>query len=455
METSMSCVSDTSSGKTPYGQEPTPAKVHRHDFLMGIGLVVCLLLTGVAIAIPLNLSWLHWSGTYSEDSVHDHWEQAKKASDEGDASLAIPHLEAVLTICPLNSEAQFLMARNCRRIQDPASWHYLMQAESLGWPRQQILLEKRLLQAEAGDIWEVEEALLEQLNRLTPDESVILEGVVRGYLNSARFLDARVIATTWIERYPRDWRAYFYRGRAYQGLGQINEAIADYQDAIKIHPQSLAVRLWYAEALRVNHDHENALENYQVYLKSAPDDADAMFAVAECQFSLGRPEARTTLEELLSKHPNHPGALILGARISLTEDKPEKALDRLRKVQALGIHDPEVLQVLVQTLTQLHRLDEAELVRKQHGEVLKKAKKLRELAEKIQAETDDPSLRYQAGMLALELQEDGAATGWFQSVFWIDPDYRPTHLALADYWDKHGQPQRAAYHRRRAEGKKR
>jgi tetratricopeptide (TPR) repeat protein len=412
-------------------------------------------MTGLAVVVPLPNSFLKLGWRGPDNSVRDQWEQAKKASDEGDADLAKSHLEQVLAVCPLYAPAQFLMARNCRRTQDAASWLYLLQAESLGWPRREVDLERRLLQAEAGDIWNVEEALLDELNRLPPEESLILEGVVRGYLNSGRLTDAEAIATAWIKRHPGDWQAYLYRGRAYQGLGQMNDAIGDYREALKIQPNSVGARLWCADALLASHDYENALNNYQAYLMLMPDDQEALFAVAECQFSLGRPEAKATLENLLAKYPNHPGGLILGARINLTEDAPEKALPRLQKAQALGVHDPEILQVLIMTLTQLHRLDEAEKVRKQHASVLEKARRLKELGEKIQVEPGDAGLRYQAGMLALELEGKKAARDWFQSVFWIDPDHRPTHLALADYWAKNGQPERAAYHRRRAEGMRR
>ena len=78
-----------------------------------------------------------------------------------------------------------------------------------------------------------------------------------------------------------------------------------------------------------------------------------------------------------------------------------------------------------------------------------------DLKERIANQPDDATLRYQAGMLCLEMVLEKQASDWFQSVLWIDPNHRPTHLALADYWAKHGQPQRAAYHRRRAEGKRR
>jgi tetratricopeptide (TPR) repeat protein len=456
MGTLSSSLNDGSSAGSPSSRGWFFAKAWRPRRPLAMGLAILLVVAGSAVGLGWANSW--WRGSAqqaAELTVRDHWEQANRASDDGDPGLAKTHLEAILAICPLSPQAQFLMARTCRRTRDDAAWHHLHQAESLGWPQHQIVLEQRLLQAEAGDIWNVEEALLDQLNRLPPEEQVILEGVVRGYLNSARFLDAEELATTWINRFPENWQPYLYRGRAKQALGQWNDAIWDYREVLKIRPDSITARRWYADALLASHDYQNALESYRVYCDMVPDDQESLFAVAQCQFSLGHPEAQAAVEELLARYPQHVDGLILSARISLTEDKPEKALSRLRQAQALGSHDPEFLQVLIQALTLLHRPDDADSMKKQYANVLQKAKQLRELGEKIQAEPDDASLRYQAGKLALELQQEKEASDWFQSVFWIDPDHRPTHLVLADYWSEHGQPQRAAYHHRRAEGKRR
>jgi tetratricopeptide (TPR) repeat protein len=411
------------------------------------------------IGLGVGLLWAdpwHWRGPKAtKQSIDYHWAQANLAIENGDATLAKTHLEAILMTCPLNAQVQFLMARTCRRANDLAAGQHLILAESLGWPRDQIVLEQRLIQAESGDTWSVEEALLKKLNRLPPEERIILEGLVRGYLNSARFVDAAEIAATWINRYPRDWLACLYRGRAYQGQGSWPEAASDYKNALKIRPDSIAARLWLAEVYLALQDFQNALDNYQAYIKMAPDDLEAMFAIAECQFSLGQSETRATLEELLNKYPDHQGGLLLAARMDLTEDAPDRALVRLRKASALGPPDPEILQTLILALRKLNRQKEADQEEKEYGQILEKGKQLKELNEKVQSDPADASLRYQAGMLSLELGQEKAAFDWFQSTFFIDPDYRPTHLALADYWSKHGQPQRAAYHRHRAEAKRR
>jgi tetratricopeptide (TPR) repeat protein len=441
---------DASGVASPSRQESWVGKLQPSRRLVVAGLGFLLIMVGVGLGLRMADPWHWWDRKTSEHSVHRYLDQANLAIQDGDFALAKTHLQAILEICPLNARVQFLMARTCRRDDDPAALGYLDLAESFGWPRDQILLEHRLRQAQSGDTWSVEEALLEELNRLTPEEQVILEGLVKGYLNSARFADAVAIATTWIKRYPDDWLSYLDRGRGYQGLGQWEKAISDYQKVLKTHPESISATLWCAEAFWALNDYQNALDTYQAYRKMAPDDWESLFAIAECQFSLRQPEARATLENLLNKHPQHRRGLLLAAKIDMAENAPAKALPNLRKAMELGSPDPEVLQALIVVLQELKRFEEADQVEKQHRPILEKTKQFNQLKGKIQAEPRDPSLRYQAGILALELGHEKDARDWFQTVLYIDPGHRATHLTLADYWSKHGEPERAAYHRRRA-----
>jgi tetratricopeptide (TPR) repeat protein len=427
-------------------------KIRPSKRLVAAGVVVLVIIAGLAVGLRKEGSWQWWTQKPPEESVHRQLELANSAIQKGDFAQAKSHLQAVLAVCPLNAQVDFLMARTCRRAHDSEALGYLNLAESLGWPRDQIVLERRLLQAESGDPWSVEDVLLDELNRLPPDEQVILEGLVKGYLNSARFGDAADIASTWIKRYPDDWQAHLYRGRGYQGLGQLEDALADYQNVLNARPESVPATLWSAETFLALHDYQNALDTYQIYRKMAPDDWQALYAIAECQFSLGRSESRATVETLLNDHPQHQGGLLLAAKSYIAEDAPAKALPYLRKAMELGT-DPEVLQALISVLRKLNQPEEADQLEKQYRQFLDKAKQFRELKEKIQSEPRDPGLRHQVGMLALELGYEKEAWDWFQTVFFIDPGYPPTHLFLAEYWSKHGQPERGNYHRRRAEGK--
>ncbi len=180
-----------------------------------------------------------------------------------------------------------------------------------------------------------------------------------------------------------------------------------------------------------------------------------MFAIAECQFSLGQPEAAANLENLLAKYPKQLRGLILSAKMKLVEGAVDKALVRLRQAQAIAPHDLEILQTLIAVLRRLNRQKEAEQLQKEYSRFLEQGQELGRLREEIQSEPGDASRRYQAGKLCLELGQKKEGFDWLQSVMWINPDHRPTHLALADYWAKQGQPQLAAYHLRRADGKRR
>jgi tetratricopeptide (TPR) repeat protein len=55
------------------------------------------------------------------------------------------------------------------------------------------------------------------------------------------------LATTWLKRFPGDWQAYLFRGRAYQWQGHLSQAMSDYQEALRVQPDALAAKLWYAD----------------------------------------------------------------------------------------------------------------------------------------------------------------------------------------------------------------
>ena len=78
--------------------------------------------------------------------------------------------------------------------------------------------------------------------------------------------------------------------------------------------------------------------------------------------------------------------------------------------------------------------------------------RLEDLKKQLLKDPENTALRFEAGTVCLELHREEEAARWFQSVLRLDPRHVPTHKTLADYFQKHGDSQRAEYHRRRAEG---
>src|SRR5207245_4736784 len=104
---------------------------------------------------------------------------------------------------------------------------------------------------------------------------------------------------------------------------------------------------------------DRAEAHYRSYLQSHPDDPDGLIGLARCQYSLGQVDlARTTLDQLLSRHEKHALALLTRAQLEQAES-PELALTWLRRAEAIAPNEPEILHNLVLVLHTLHRDQEA------------------------------------------------------------------------------------------------
>ncbi len=430
-------------------QTPVPRSHRPLFFLLGMILLVGMLLYWLD---PFRLR-----SAPSMDGARFHLQHAQNALAGRDYGLAKAHLEAALEAAPLSAEANFVMARTCRRLDDPAGWSlYLRKAGILGWPQNQIELELRLKEAQTGNTWKVEEGLVDELNSKTPEQAIILEALVKGYLENDRFKDAHRLAEAWVHDHPEDWQARLYRGRAFQQGVRFQEAITDYEYVLQVRPDQPQAQFWLAETLVSDRQYAPALENFQAFLRAhpdAPESPQAHLALANCRYSLGEVEtARSLLDDLLSKREDYTAALLLRAQIEQAES-PDKALPWLLKAEATAPNDQQVLHLLVLALRALKRDDEAQ----KYDERLENNKaKLTELIKfktQLLQEAENVDLRFRIGLLLLELGDEDEAAHWFQTVLWIDSAHRPTFQALADYWQKKGNRARASHYRYLAEGK--
>jgi Tfp pilus assembly protein PilF len=395
-------------------------------------------------------------GRSSSDVARFHWQEAQRALVDRDYRLAKSHLEKSLEAAPLNGQTHFTMAQTCRRLDDPAGWSdHLHTAGILGWPFEQIQLELRLKEAQTGNTWKVEEGLVDELNAKTPEQAIILEALVKGYLENDRPKDAHRLAEEWVRDHPEDWQARLYRGRASQLGVFFQQAITDYEAVLQAKSDQPQARLWLAETLVSDRQYAPAMEHYEAFLRdhpTAPESAQALLGLASCRYSLGEvEEARTVLDELLSKQPDTP-ALLLRAQLEHSESATQ-ALPWLMKAEASAPNDPQVLSILVPVLRELHRNDEAQKYEQRRKDQMSKTDELIKLRQQLLKDSENLDLRFQMASLHLQLGDDDEAAHWFQTILWIDPTHRPTFRALADYWQKKGNPTRANHYRYLAEGK--
>ncbi|HZU36804.1 MAG TPA: tetratricopeptide repeat protein [Gemmataceae bacterium] len=406
----------------------------------------------VLLILVAGLWWFHpWSRrTPAHVSAAEHWKAAQQAIQERDFTSARAHLTAYLASRPLSAEGHFLLAQTCRRDQDYAGWReHLARAEALQWPADAIKLERQLQQAQRGDVWAVEPALRAELQSDSDDEVLILEALVQGYLENERSVDAAKWTVWWSERHPDDWLAWLYHGRSRQ-QERSPEAINDYTRVLQVKPGYLPALLLRAAAEASTGRFEPALEDYRACLEKSPDDAYILFGIGHCEQSLGHPDAaRVALDKALTLDPNNAAALLVRAKLELDND-PARALQWLLRAEKLAPNETDVVQNLTLAYRLLNQQDKAAAYDRRYQEIRTQAERLASLVTRIHQQPRRAELRYEAGQVCLQRGNDDEALHWFETALRIDPNHRPTHAALADYFAHHGDAQRAAYHRARA-----
>src|SRR5439155_26646001 len=154
----------------------------------------------------------------------------------------------------------FLLARTCRRDNDPAGWQrHLKNAEVLQWPKEAIDLERLLMQAQTGDVGRAEPLLRGHLAAAPADELLIYEALVKGHLAADRLSDVLYWSNLWLERHSDAWQPHLYRGRCFHLALSLHRAIAEYQRVLELKPDQIQVRFWLAGALMLDGQHQQAL----------------------------------------------------------------------------------------------------------------------------------------------------------------------------------------------------
>ncbi len=421
---------------------------------MYVGRIVVLALMGAALLLGGLLAGHFFKSAPEPSDAHRDWILAQKTIASRDFSQAVVHLTTCLQSCPFNAETHFLMARTCRRAGWLKDWKtHLQEAAFLQWPMEQIDFEKQLQRAQIGDVWNVEDSLLEQLNNRPPEEPLILEALVNGLVLNDRLTDVVLLTTKWNEAFPEDWLPLIYRGNARLRLnGKTEDVIDDFKRVLELKPDDVEANLALAMVLANNGDVGRAFPHFKACRASMPDDPRVLFGIAYCQHSLGmNQEARVTLSQLLDKIKDHAAGCFLQAKIELAEDFREQAYQWLKKADRLSPKEVDVTNALMLVCRQLGRTEEAEEYRRSQEEIRARDAELDKLATALKSRPEDAALRFQLGMACLKLGRDLEATHWFQGILWKDPAHLSTLKALADFYEKKGNRKMADHFRLKAE----
>jgi tetratricopeptide (TPR) repeat protein len=440
--------------------EPTPSVISPHPEIAKSTLkpgtrtkaarrTIVFILLGLVVLAGVGVYLLdpwHWRAGASAPSAAVLWTQAQKAMDDREFAVARDRLHTYLEILPFSAEAHFLIARAWRREQAhnyQGPWQsHLLEASELQWPREQIDFESQLQRAQSGDVWSVEQPLLDGLDTRSEDDvELTLEALAEGYLKNHSLAKLMGLTTLWLDRFPDDWLPHLYRANLQAREGTRAKAIEEFQMVLKLNPDHDAARLMLAETMMDDGQLKEALALFESYLKENPGDPNALYGVANCQFSLGKSAAaRAPLKQILRVSKSSIKPLVLQAKIEIVDNQPAEALRWLRQAERLAPREPDITHNMIIVLQQLNRTEEAEKYIKQRQDILDLHDQLIKFRKELRRDPFNIELRYQIGKINMLLSRDDEAYEWFQMVLRLDPKHAETLKALEEIRERNGEP---------------
>jgi tetratricopeptide (TPR) repeat protein len=388
--------------------------------------------------------------------ARQHLEQAREALRQRNFAEALSHLRRCLEVWPRDPATHLLAAQAARRagLVEEAR-RRLLDCARLPAAPEALRLEHNLLQATAGDLAPVESDLLERVRRDSPDAVLILEALTAGYVRMQHFPQALHCAEELLRREPDHVQGLLWHGWAMERLNRFKEALEDYRRAVELRPDDVLARLSLGEVLLYLKRPGDAVEHFTYLQDRQPGDVSSNSAVrlglARCRRGLGETEeARHLLDELVRESPQE--ALILSERgqLALEEGQEAAAEDWLRRALALAPHDRLTNFALYQCLQRRGNADEARRYLEEVRRLDADLKRLTELRQALSKPSWAPAQRREAGLLCLRLGREPEGLAWLFSSLQEDPRQPEVHQALADYFERTGQAERAARHRRLA-----
>jgi tetratricopeptide (TPR) repeat protein len=356
-------------------------------------------------------------------------------------------------LSPHRAETVLLLARAARRTGKFEEADALLERyQRLRGADEALVLERLLLRADQGDIEAVHKFFRARVNEDDPATPLMLESLARGFLRTYRLMDAEACLKDLLRRDPDNTQALLLRGSIMELRQRFADALADYRRAVEIDPGHDEVRLRLTGVLLQLFEPGKAIPHLEYLEKRFPDDPEVLLRLAQAKDLLGdQEEAKRLLDRLLARNPDYAAALVERGKLARRASQLKEAEELLRRALAREPSDAVARHQLFLCLTSAGRKAEAREEQERLRQLEDDLKRLQRLITvDMQQNPRKAALHHEAGMIALRAGAYKDARRWFQSALSVDPEYRPTHRILAEYYERIGNPALAARHREKA-----
>jgi predicted Zn-dependent protease len=389
-----------------------------------------------------------------ELGARHHLRQAQEALNHFDFDGAAAHLEQCLRIHPRDGEARLLAAQTARRSGrlDEAE-RRLGECEGLDLAEEALRQERWLLRVQRGDLAGHEKPLLERAERDPAAAPLVYEALARGNVAAQRLPGVLFCAERLLKDNPDHVPGLLCHGWAMEQMNRFEEAREDYRRAVALRPDDVTARLSLGEVFLHFKEWQSAREQFEYLRDRLPDNPAVLLGLARCLRGGGRTdEARALLDHLVRNFPREPLILSERGQFALESGRAAEAERWLRLALELAPHDRQANFALYQCLEDQGRSQEGQPFLRRFEEIEADLKRMSELRRELVQPGRQPARRTEAGLLCFRLGRDQEAISWLQSSLQEDPEQPEAHKALARYYERIGQPQRAAWHRQWAAG---
>jgi tetratricopeptide (TPR) repeat protein len=404
-------------------------------------------------ALPLLLlagagGYAGWRVVWADARLHD----ARNALGHHDYIKAREQCDAYLQVWPASAEGHLLAARCARHLGAfDAAERCLAEASRANGDASALALESALLDVQRGRGSASEGLYLRTLVEYDrPETPEVFETLTQSFLYAYRLGEALDTADRWAARRPEDDQAFYLRGLVYEAMQQPDQARDDYRRAVALNSGHVEAGKRLAEVLLSQGDVDEALQQFQRLHILAPDDPAPQLGAARCQRLLGRTEeAFRMLDALAARQPGDAAVWRERGGAAMDLDRLSAAEESFRKALAADPFDDPTCYKLAACLRRLGRAAEADELQERGRRIEEDVSRLRFLTEEVGRRPSDPAPRCEAGVICMRNGQEREGLRWLLGALQCDPNHAPTHAALADYYERHGDEKAAAEHRRK------
>ncbi len=371
------------------------------------------------------------------------------------AAAARAHLDRYLARWPGDEQALLLAARAARRSDACAdAERFLTEYEQVFQSTDASRLEWTMLGAQQGDLTGEEDRLQSHVARNHPDTAAILEALAKGYAVAYRRQEAILTLNGLLDRSPGHVPALLLRGKVFDSLRRADEAEADFRRAVEHAPENATAHAALAGFLtRQGHTRE-ALYHYELAQRSRPSDPATLLGLARALTDAAEPdEAERRLDELLAADPDHVDGLVERGRLALRRGRFAEAEPFLARADRVAPWHRDGQQLYLIVLKELGRSDAASQCEVRIAKLKAEDGISGPLKLRARNSPGDTDVRWDLCQWSMANGDREEGLTWLTEILRSAPQHAAAHAALAEYFDRAGQPRRAALHRAPAAGR--